>query len=260
MKQNVLCKYFVGGFLAIFMLSFTSMVCAHNLWLNVSHSHVDVGGTTQAFMGYGHSHPFQGFMPPEDVEKFQLITPSGRLELLQPETQGTEIKIQEAGTYLAAVERKASFYTKTPSGSVRKSKKGIPDAISCSRSEKFAKTIFVGEKAGGDSYRKEVGHSLEIIPLEDPATLKQGDFLPLKVLFQGKAAPKYTFIYGSYLGFSTEYKTYAYAAPTDNEGIAKLRILTQGTWQVAVYHTVPAPDPAECDKYNYISILTFVVR
>ena len=260
MQKKGLFKHFVGGILTIFILSFTSVVYAHGLWLNVSHSYVEVGGTTEVFMGYGHSYPFQGFMPVEDVEKFQLITPSGRMELLEPKAEGTEIKISEEGTYLAAVERKASFYTKTPSGSVRKNKKGIPDAISCSRSEKFGKTVFVGEEAGGNSYKKELGHSLEIIPLKDPATLRQGDYLPLKILFEGKAVPKYTFIYGSYLGFSTEYKTYAYAAPTNNEGLAKLRILTPGIWEVAVYHKVPAPDSTECDEYNYISILTFAVR
>ena len=109
----------------------------------------------------------------------------------------------------------------------------------------------------GDVFSKTLGHKLEIIPLKDPSNLREGDYMPIKVIFEGK--PLRAPVAATYAGFSTD-KAIAYATKTNKEGMAKIKIIKSGIWLVIVKHKVPYPDPAECDTISCSSALTFEVK
>ncbi len=260
MSRTNCYKNFVMVLVATFMLLFPIMGEAHDLWLNLSHHYAEVGRDVKAYLGWGHSYPFSDFLNAEQVAKMQLITPSGKVKALTPATNdpGTKIKVSETGTYIIAVQRKGGYHTKTTTGYTSKSKKESKNVISSGWSEKAAKAILTGEKAGGNAYQKTLGHSIEIIPLADPATLHQGDYLPVKVLFKGKPLAK-CYLYGTYVGFSTEGAS-AYTIATNKKGEAKIKIITPGIWRILAAHSYPAPDPTLCDEYKYAAALTFEVK
>jgi uncharacterized GH25 family protein len=100
---------------------------------------------------------------------------------------------------------------------------------------------------------------MEIVPVQDPSTLKVGSMLEVKVLFEGNPA-KSTVVYGTYAGFSDVPGTFAYTTSTDKEGIAKIKILKKGVWLLVAKREDPYKDLAVCDKQAYSGSITFQVR
>jgi len=121
----------------------------------------------------------------------------------------------------------------------------------------FAKAVVDVEKGGGKNLTKPVGHTLEIVPLEDPADLREGDYMPVKVLYNNE--PLKTELYATYVGFSTE-NAWAYTTKTNKQGMGRIKMLKSGIWLIKAGHTVPYPDPEECDQYSYSATLTFEVK
>lgn len=163
-----------------------------------------------------------------------------------------------SGTYLAVAVSKPGFKSKTTDGYKTGTKKDFSDVIECSYSEKFAKAIFTVGAAGGKAWGQELGHKLEIVPLQDPATLKAGDTLQIKVLFEGK--PFATTVSGTYAGFSEEQNTWAYTTSSNKEGIAKIKLVHGGAWLLVVKQKLDYPDKTVADKLAYSAALTFSVK
>lgn len=169
----------------------------------------------------------------------------------------SEESISKPGAYIVAAKRKAGFYTKTTEGGKRRSKKGLKNVIKCSHSHMCTKAVVnVGEKGGEVDTR--IGHPIEIIPLANPADLRVGDYLPVQVLLKGK--PFKGEIYATYVGFSTEKNTFAYATSTNKKGKGKIKILHSGVWMIKADHEEPYPDQSECDVESFVTTLTFEVK
>ncbi len=115
----------------------------------------------------------------------------------------------------------------------------------------------MGEGAGEVS--RVVGQELELVPLKNPAALKVGDTLPIKVLFKGQPVPDYPPVNATYAGFENKY-AFAHTSSAGKDGITNLRILHNGTWLVMVSVKQPYPDAKECDTVSYTSVLTFEVK
>jgi len=155
-----------------------------------------------------------------------------------------------------AATRKAGYYTKTAQGGVAAPKTGLKNVIRCSYSHMCMKAIAnVGKEGRADIV---VGHPIEIIAMENPAKLRAGDYLPIKILVNGK--PYSGNVFATYTGFSTEPNTFAYATSTDKKGHARIRILQPGIWLIKVTHEVPYSDTAQCDVESYVATLTFAVE
>jgi len=125
--------------------------------------------------------------------------------------------------------------------------------------EKYAKALVNAGKKDLINFDKTVGHKLEIIPLKNPLNLKLGEFLPVKVLFNGKPK-RFCKVYATYSGFSTG-DDFAYATSTNSKGIAKIRIIHWGVWLVKTDIKLPPPEEwkDKCNQLHYTATLTFEV-
>jgi uncharacterized GH25 family protein len=162
------------------------------------------------------------------------------------------------GTYLVIGGRGAQWYTKSPTGTQHKPKNQVPEALRCVRSVKFAKAVVNLGGAKGE-VSQPVGQTLEVVPLVNPAGLKAGQDLPVLVLFEGKPLPKAP-IFATFAGFSSQKNTFAFAAKTDKQGKALVRLWHPGQWLVAAKHELPFADKAKCDKHLYAASLTFELK
>lgn len=243
---------------------FCIQASAHDMWLNMRHYTFEAGNPTHLTIGYGHyfAGPGGEFMPQEYLDKLYMIGPDGKKLKLKPNNEveyQSKKSLTKAGTYLVVASKKGGFSTKTTEGYKKgRSKKGLKNVISCSYSEKHAKAIVNIGNGSGDVFSKTLGHKLEIVPLEDPSNLREGDYMPIKVTFEGE--PLRGPVVATYAGFSTEKGAFAYATKTNKKGIAKVKIIKSGIWLVIVKHKVPYPDPAECDMISCSSALSFEVK
>lgn len=259
MKKN---SYFlfasVTCSLLLAMCIFPFTAHAHFPWINLTDYTPDKGAGLSLTIGWGHRYPLDGFLKEGALENISLIGPGKTTSKIvynsEVELQ-SETVLRQEGTYIVAAQRKAGFYTKTAQGGKRRSKKGLDDVIHCSYSHMCMKAVAnVGKSTQVDTV---VGHPIEIVPLQNPASLKVGDYLPIRVLLKGK--PCSSEVFATYMGFSTEKNTFAYATKTDKNGRARIRILQHGIWMIKVAHESPFPDPQECDVQSYIGTLTLKV-
>lgn len=258
------CKSRLILYVLIILISLGGLTCsvavAHDLWINLSKHHVVTGDTVKVYLGWGHDYPFSDLLSLDRLKSLEMITPSGKREVLMPKkcVPGTPISVLETGTYLVSAVMKPGYYTKTVGGHTFKSKKESKDVISSVWYEKFAKAAFSSDTPLGTAYKKVLGHTIEIVPVEDPTALKQDDTLHVKVLFRGKPLPK-AFVYGSYLGFPAPH-AYAYATMTNANGIAGIRIVAPGVWRLMVRHHEAPKDPDLCDMMKYTAFFTFATK
>jgi len=263
--------YFVLGLSVAFCLALSTVASSHTLWLNATNYFPEIysqeyGARTTIYFGWGHRYPVADFLSADKLREFKLITPKGENKPLQPGQGGflaTQLNLSEKGTYIVAASLKPGFYTMyVEKGQIHHRsvpKTGLSGVIVSLHFEQYAKALI--NVAGSDSsFRKPVGHTLEIIPLEDPAELKVGDYLPVQVLFKGRPA-RFCPVYGTYVGFSTG-DDFAFAATTDGRGKAKIRILHHGPWLIKAKVKLPAPDELKdkCNELSYSTTLTFEVK
>jgi nickel transport protein len=143
------------------------------------------------------------------------------------------------------------------------SKRELPTAEKSGHYLKFAKALVPvspseSEKLTG--YDRVLGYRLELIPQENPFSLKAGDVLPVQVLFDGKpveAGVEVDIISGEFpMTKGMELPIFK----TNEHGIAKVKLERSGTQSLGADRIVsPSLDPQLADVDNYASSLSFVL-
>ncbi len=236
---------------------------AHDMWLEMQDYTVNTGEALFLKLTSAHHFPARGVMDRDDLEEVYVLDGKGGRTDFKADAGVllmTENAPKNVGTYLVVGKKKSGFSTKTTEGYKKgQTKKGLKNVIECTYSAKYAKAVVSVGAAGGDIYAKVLGHDLEIVPLADPGTLAQGDYLPVKVLFKGKPLPSAQ-IFATYMGFSTDKNTFAYATKTDKDGIARIKMIRYGVWLATTSYIGDYPDADECDQRKFSSALTFEIR
>lgn len=105
--------------------------------------------------------------------------------------------------------------------------------------------VQVGEKKD-DTYKKVVGFPIEIIPEQNPYSLKKGDAVRFKILYEGKP------LFGARVKVWNRYdnRTTLQNIHTEKNGVIETRISNPGSWMVSVVKMVPSKLPgAEWQSY-----------
>ncbi len=207
---------------------------AHSLWLTLSKYRVKPGETVTYYIGYGHKYLSSEDMVMNLKESYQrmfkrveIYGPEGKMVLVPHKGQGKILPARE-GTYVICVENvRGANEPYGPSG-------------------KYAKTILQAGKKTTD-FSKKCGFRVEIIPMRNPEEIKPGEFLHVKILFEGK--PLSTFVYATYSGYKPVEDAFPVMVRSDKNGIARIKISVPGEWMVLVSH-----------KVNYSATLTFKVK
>lgn len=105
--------------------------------------------------------------------------------------------------------------------------------------------------------RNGLGHVLEIVPQQDPRSLKPGETLRVQVLFRGRP------LAGAQVaavneGASGESGTFPVTARTNQNGVAELKLHKSGLWYARLIYTIRMDDP-EFQWHHFFSTITFTV-
>ncbi|HZO52098.1 MAG TPA: DUF4198 domain-containing protein [Bryobacteraceae bacterium] len=137
-----------------------------------------------------------------------------------------------------------------------RTKNGEAQKPSRERYSKYAKTYL--DAGAGDVWRKTLGLDIEIVPEADPAALKPGARLPIRLLWHGKPAA----------GIRVER---AWALPdggkgvdvvgrTDEQGRTAVTLDSAGRWRIHAVAMERAQNDPEADWISYWASMTFEVR
>jgi len=253
MKKVLLASYL------LIMSTAASSAWGHMLWINVSNYQPDVGESVNLEISWGHKFPKDEIIKPERLARVYALDPKGQSAPLKEISSGHyELTVNQPGAYLVFAKIKPGVHTKTTDGYKRQNKKGLDNALHCVSYDMGAKAVInVGGQDQG--LTRETGDLIEIVPLANPGSLKEGDVLPVKVLFKGKPLFR-DFLHATYAGFSDEGETFAFSTMINQEGKANIKLLKRGSWLVKIPHKEPYPDQEECDENFFCSTLTFGIN
>ena len=163
---------------------------AHDVWLTFDGN----AANRRVIVNYGHPDD----RPPALADKvLDLIvigvdnhTTSLLSGLSAMESNGHQVAaskpLVDDGHWLFAARYDNGFWTKLANGQTRNVTRRLVSGASESLwSGKFAKAV----SGPGAPYASILGHDLELVPLSDPALVKSGGTLKLRVLFRGKPLP-----------------------------------------------------------------------
>jgi len=147
---------------------------------------------------------------------------------------------------------------------------GIPDVLAAreknkemtkpatERYSKHIKTIIqVGSTRTGD-FSTVLGYPAELVPLDNPYSLRAGGTLRVRAMVDGRAAANQLVVSG---GRSRTGKRFTEARTrTDASGVARVRLPSTGHWYVKFINMVPFRGGERIDYESKWATLTFGVR
>jgi len=236
---------------------------AHDMWIAPESYNLKKGEALKATFPSAHVFPAtdKEYVKKDTMTDTTIITPKGKSGKVSSWKEDTlqSRKLNEEGTYLIVSGNNGGFYTKTTDGkSERKPKDEVSNAAKGTYSKKFTKSLISVGNAGGSAFSKVTGQALEIIPLENPALLKTGDQLSVKVLLNGK--PYETELNATYDTYSKEKNAFAQKVKTDSNGVGRIKLSNNGAWLLRTVNKVPYSDPKKADEQSYTATLTFSIR
>lgn len=209
------------------------------------------------------SHVFMKGEEQEDAEDLSVaLLANGKrqpLPLVRSDatlTYDGQVTAPTAGTFMLVGTRLAQLWSLTPDGLKRGTPATLPGATNPLKIEKFSKTL-INLSPADPGFATVVGDRLEIVPTSNPATLKPGQDLAVRILFDGQ--PLSTQVYATYDGFTDNPNTYAYFTETSDDGTARIRATRPGLWMIRVEQRVNER-AADHDRYVARAVLVFEVR
>ena len=117
------------------------------------------------------------------------------------------------------------------------------------------KSLVASDDGKGKLYKKVLGHTLELILLQNPYTKQTGDELEAQVLFRGKPLP------GAALEAickDANGEIHRTVLKSDRSGNIKFRLVQRGAWIVRITHMIPVTGDA--DYESFWASYTFGIR
>jgi uncharacterized GH25 family protein len=124
------------------------------------------------------------------------------------------------------------------------------------RYSRHLKCLLQAGDAADDTFKKVLGQRLEIVPDVNPATLKPGDKLPVRVLFDGK--PLAGAQVSAYHREGDKLMTLT--ARTTDEGLATFKLDKSGPWLVRLVHMRRCTDSADADWESFWAALSLGIK
>jgi len=122
---------------------------------------------------------------------------------------------------------------------------------------KFAKTFVEVGQNGPRAFSRVVGHVAEFVPLADPAKLRAGDTLALRLLYRGSPLASTHIHAGRASDGGAEADRLSLT--TDQNGIVRVPVANAGLWNARTLHIVPAERDSGADWDSYFVTVVFSV-
>lgn len=240
----------------------TRISAAGDVWVYPQKfSGISGGDTLSIQVGRGQAFPESE--EPVISEKLKLrVYSSGGSEYLLPLKKqerfwDSEFTVKREGAHLIVADITEDYWSKSGEKWVNLPKSKVPASKQSIAFWYFSKAV-ISHKNDNSLYGKDLGYSLEIIPLDNPALIKPGAKMRLKVLFEGKPASGVPIEY-TYVGFSKNPENKMGTGLTDRDGIVEIPIRRNGLWYVTTKKYTKETGNIQYDTASYLSNLIFQI-
>jgi uncharacterized GH25 family protein len=156
-----------------------------------------------------------------------------------------------SGTWVFAASYDNGFFLRTAEGrSVNTTKAEYPAASNVTHNLKYGKALL----GSGPGFDRVVGHRLELVPRQDPATLKAGDEITVEVRHEGKPLSGATL-----LRYTSAETADAVEHKSDASGLVKVALPRSGEHILSVEHGFPSRHPELATRDAYAASLVFTI-
>jgi uncharacterized GH25 family protein len=237
-------KKIKSTFIIVFL---TFLANAHEFWLQPAKFRFALGDTIKLDFMVGESFTGEYWdLKKHKAEKMELHRISGVRDLVKEvkPTQGDNItfKADQEGTYLFSLQSNAAYielegdkfndYLKEDGLDYildERIKSGTFNKKSTEFYSRYAKVLVQTGNKTDDIYKKKLGFRYEVIPNQNPYTLKAGDYLDCRILFDGKPAAHALVKVWNRVGTTT----FLQNIYTENDGTMRFPISASGPWMVS---------------------------
>jgi uncharacterized GH25 family protein len=253
------------------LLASGGLLAAHDLFLQPASYFVAPGSELVVRVLNGTFSSSDGAVARDRLRDITLVAPAGSTRLdttawtARGDTSTLTVRMEESGTYVIGVSvhpRELELTAKEFNEYLAHD--GIPDVLETRRTageldrparerySKHVKTLVqVGDRRS-EQYHSVLGYPAELIPLDNPYTLKSAGILRVRVLVDGRPVPNQLVVAGKQKGQQS--------TRTDSSGVARVRIGSRGAWFVKFIHMQAAVDDTTLDYVSKWATLTFAVR
>ncbi len=229
------------------ILFLTFIADAHEFWLQPKKFKYALGEEIKLDFMVGESFTGEFWdLKKHKAEKMELHRLGGVRDLAKEvkPTAGNNLyfKADQEGTYLFALQSNAAYielegdkfndYLKEDGLDYildERTKSGSLNKTSTEFYSRYAKVLVQTGNKTDDTYKKKLGLRYEIIPDQNPYTLKAGDHLQCRVLFEGKpAAHALVKVWNK-----VNNTTFLQNIYTENDGTMQFPISASGPWMVS---------------------------
>ena len=202
------------------------------------------------------------------TNKFELISERGKTDLLPELKDGAlpvlEMEVDFKGLGLIHMERDYARVT-LPNDKFKSYLKGdnienirIDDRTKTEQSERYTRYIKAlvqsNPKSNDEIHKTVVGHNFEIVLLQNPYELNQGDWIKAKVLFRGEPLQDKTITARNRKG--NEPAIFQYSK-TDEHGVCSFKLEREGNWFFHATHMIESPDKNDTDWERFWTTFSF---
>ena len=123
---------------------------------------------------------------------------------------------------------------------------------------KYVKSLIRAGGSSDDTYAKQVGFAIELLPEKDPYAAKPGDRLPVRLLWRGKPASG-IMVEAARAGDSGPAESQQ-VGRTDVDGRVNVYITKSGRWRLTAIAMERSADQQKSDLESFWASLTFEIR
>jgi uncharacterized GH25 family protein len=255
------------------LLCLSLMALAHEFWLQPLKFVHKVGESLTVNFKEGGDFLGQPWVfTKENVEKLELHQKNTVVDLKKNVVEGNKNNIQTTltneGTYLLMLQsndaleeseaEKFNEYLRSyelDDAITQREKSGSVDKAGKEVYTRYSKLLIQAGAKTDNTFRKELGLPVEIIPAQNPYTLKVGDPVQYKILFQGK--PLFGVkvrVWNFYNNRTTVQNIYS-----QQDGMISTHISNPGSWMVSFVKMVPSKNP-KAEWQSHWASLVFGIK
>jgi uncharacterized GH25 family protein len=250
---------------------------AHDLFFRMTNFFVPVNASIRMNVLNGTFSTSENSVTRDRLRDLSVVSPSGRasadtsLWSAKGDTSAFFLRTTTSGTYVVGASLlPREIALKASDFNTYLETDGIPDVLQARRqsgelnkdvTERYSKHIKAIVQVGNDrtdGFTTVMGYPAELVPLDNPYTLRARSTMRVRAMVDGKPVPNQLIVWGG--RFRNEGRFPQRTARTDAEGVARIRLENAGQYFVKFISMVPYSGTEKLDYESKWATLTFELR